>query len=460
MNRVTLDKINEINSFLVSMSATDRALPLRLCNMGFNIYKIPGLKEYRTMTTGEFLEKVASLENIPRPVSRLVDAVMSFMTSSFSRQIFSKAIPAIESQVRHEPCMLPMNTEATIFEQVTEVIETLIKGMETANDRYKKSARRLSLGFNKGMSDEEVAQVEKCHRERIRQIRAKFQSDLMQGRVPNELAREYKIRDSFISLAKSTISSFVNQELRIARESIGSLSEEKVRYILDMLGLKIVEIEGVRFVLSKSNFSELVYLAQRAKIQLKKEYDYVPLSTLIPAGTLTETIFIRAYLNSMPQVYEFANDGTSVRMIGAGLQKATRQARIIFEAGEPVSIADIALRYKELYGEEMTIFQTNVLRQMGFSPMGKTTKWRFGEPPAKARQLIREIINPTHPIATLNTIVRAIEKEGLEYPLSTIKTYITEIATSENKQPDLFCLKGYCHLYPTYSWRKFRKAIA
>lgn len=51
-------------------------------------------------------------------------------------------------------------------------------------------------------------------------------------------------------------------------------------------------------------------------------------------------------------------------------------------------------------------------------------------------------------------------KIGLDYPLSTIRAYITEIATPENRQNDLFCLKGYCHLYPNYSWRSYSKVQA
>lgn len=460
MNRVTLSKINEITSFLNTMNEADKAMPLRLCNTGFDLYKSPGYKEYRSMTTGEFLEKVISLENIPRPVERLANAVMSVMTSMPPQQKDANATSVAETKVCLKPHMLPQNTKAPFFEQAAEVIETLIKSMSTVNDKYRKVAHRLLLGFNEGLNDDQIAEIENLHRERIRQIRTEFQQNLMNGVVPKEIARDYVISDSFLSLAEATIASIVNHEIESERKQFGNLSESKVRYILGMLDLKVVEIEGVKLVLSVRDSNELVSLTQRVKIQLKKEYDYVPVSTLIPTGNLSAECFIKAYLNSQPQVYKFAADGTRVRMSGDGLQKAVRIARIIFEADDWIEKTEIALRYQELYNEDMENLDSNSLSKMGFAPLGNTGKWRFGTAPVNIQHLIRGIITPERPLVTFNTIVKAAEKQGLEYPLSTIRTYITDIATPENKQPDLFCLKGYCHLYPAYSWRSYRKEVA
>lgn len=466
MNRVTLNKINEINSFLSSMNAADKAMPLRLCNTGFDLYKIRGLREYRSMTTVEFLKKVASLDNIPRPLGRLADAVMSVMTQTGTQQpvgtVASIASIASVAQTEkdHTTCMLPINIEKPFFEQADEVIDTLIKGMATVNEHCENTSRCLSLGFDKGMNDDQVAVVVGLNRERIRQIRTKFQKELMQGSVPEELKREYGIRNSFISLAEAIIPSIVNKSAENICEHFGNLTEEKTKFILDMYGLKVSQIRGVRFILSKNGSNKLIRLADKIRMQLKKEFDYVTVSSLIGNLTPSEATFVKEYLRSMPQMYEFNDDRTSVRMVGEELLKATRQARIIFEAEKALSIEEITRRYEDLYSEEMGILQTSALNQMGFSPMTKSGSWRFGTRPIKVQQIIREIFTPTRPIATFNTILKAIQKEGYEYPLNTIRTYITEIATPENKQPDMFCLKGYCHLYPNYSWRSYRKEPA
>lgn len=460
MNRVTLNKINEIKSFQATMSAEDRALPLRLCNTGFDLYKDSAYKAYRTLTTGEFLEYVSSLNNIPRPLGRLADAIMSVMSSNEPRQIEEASVKESTMNSYQGPCMLPINTEVPFFDQTAEVIDALIKGMATVNEHCEKTSNCLSLGFDKGMNDVQVSVVVGLDRERIRQIRTKFQSELINGIVPKELSREFGIRDSFISLAEAIIPSIVNQAAENSREHFGNLTEEKTKFILDMFGLEAVLISGVKFILLKNNSNELIRLADEIRMQLKKEFDYVPVSVLIGNSPSSEAAFIKGYLTSMPEVYEFNSDRSLVRMVGKGLQKVVRQARIIFEAEKALSIKEISRRYEDLYGEEMGTFQTNALNQMGFSPMEKSGSWRFGTRPVKAQQIIREIITPTRPIATFNTIVKAIQKEGYEYPLSTIRNYITAIATPENKQPDLFCLKGYCHLFPTYSWRSYRKAIA
>ena len=48
----SLNTAYEIKSFIATMSAEDKALPLRQCNTGFDLYKESGFKEYRRMTTG------------------------------------------------------------------------------------------------------------------------------------------------------------------------------------------------------------------------------------------------------------------------------------------------------------------------------------------------------------------------------------------------------------------------
>lgn len=230
-----------------------------------------------------------------------------------------------------------------------------------------------------------------------------------------------------------------------------------MKFIDSMLGLKIIEFDGGQFFISHGNTNELTYIAQQVKIQLRKEYDYVPVSKLIPYNNSAAATFLKAYFKSKPEVYEFTANKKAIRMKGTELNKAARVARIIFEAGEWISKTDIAIRYKELYHENLGALDICYLNRMGFKHLGNTGKWKFGAVSTDIQRLIREIITPDRPLVTFNTIVKEVEKLGLEYPHSTIRTYITDIATPENKQNDLFCLKGYCHLYPNYSWRRFRK---
>lgn len=452
MAQATLFKIDEITNFMDSMNATALAMPLRLCNTGFDLFRIPSMKAYCRMTIGEFLKEIVSLNKIPRPLIHLADAVMSAMSSTVEPQQTVAEVNKLR--------LLPTNTNVSFFEQADEVIETLLTRMALDNNKYSKIANRLSLGYNKGMNDDQIAEIENCTRERIRQIRCKFLSDILEGNVPSVFSKEYGIKDTFIALAHRTISEIENQGIDIVRKSIGNLSYEKVKFIISMLGFKIIEFDGAQLFVSHGNINELTYLAQQAKIQLRKEYDYVPVSTLIPNNNSSAATFIKAYFNAKPEVYEFTANKKAIRMKGPELNKAARVARIIFEAGEWISKNDIAIRYKELYNENMGALDINFLNRMGFRHLGNTGKWKYGSAQTDIQRLIREIITPDRPLATFNTIVKEVEKQGLEYPLGTIRTYITDIATPENKQTDLFCLKGYCHLYPNYSWRRFRKVSA
>ena len=204
----------------------------------------------------------------------------------------------------------------------------------------------------------------------------------------------------------------------------------------------------------------MCHLLEQMRITLRKEFDFLSLASLTDISDKETISFLISYLTSQPEHYELSEDRTAVRMIGEGLSKTTRLARIIFEAGEWIDKDIVAARYVEQYGSEVPAWNTVSLRSMGFTPQNRTGKWRFGITPPKIQEIIRQTITPDRPLVTFKTIQTAAAKIGLDYPLSTIRAYITEIATPENRQNDLFCLKGYCHLYPNYSWRSYSKALA
>lgn len=465
MNRSSIERKEIIINFLTSLDECQKQTMLRNANIGYDINKEPGLKQYRRMTVGHYLATVASYNNVPDKLFRIVEALMANPLHEMST--YGQTSDTYLTSVAKEPSeyapvakVIPSQTASTFCARAKEIIETLINAMQTLNATSVKNSERLSLSYDMGMSDLEIAQSTSVSSARVNQIRRQFQNDILNGVVQMELSDEYTISTAFVEEAKMIAAMIENRTLEFAVAALGATYDNHLRFIFEALGLKNVIIGNKAFLLKFENIAKFRRMAGNITTTLNKQFDYVPLTSFLKDSEVSTTSFLTNYILSQPDVYELSQDKTAVRMIGEGLSKSARVARIIFEAGNWIGKDEIATRYKSVYHEDMGSLDTNALGKMGFASLGNTGKWRFGSAPDNIQRLIRSIITPERPLATLNTIVRAAEKEGLEYPLSTIRTYITDIATPENKQPDLFCLKGYCHLYPTYSWRSYRKETA
>lgn len=466
MNRQTLNYIDLVLNLVANLNAAQKATPLREVNIGYDLSKEQGLREYRRMSVGEFLSKVAGIHHIPRKLINIIDALISWASvppqvsgkvATESARIESVAEPI---QVNNGIKELPLHPELSFMEQASEVFDILISALMTLNESSVRSAERLRLSFDKGTSDKEIARLTERTYECVRSSRIKFQSDVIKGIVPKGLSDEYSISDKFLAEARYFVSLIQNRPACHIVSQSGNIGEERLRFILQALGLAFVKFDSVDYLVSAENANTYSTIVKEVHQTLSKEFDYMTLTSLCSDIDDSSTNFVMTYLESRPEQYEFNEDHTAVRMIGEGLQKNTRIARIIFKAHGWIDKSEVARIYAQQYQGEVPSVIPSSLRDMGFTPQNRTGKWKFGVVTSKLQDIIREIITPERPLATLKTIINAAIKAGLDYPISTIRAYITDIATPENKQNDLFCLKGYGHLYPNYSWRSYRKIVA
>ena len=455
MNQLTINYINRIANFMATIDESFKQTPLRLVNIGYDLFKDSGLKAYRCMTVGQFLATVAGYNNISRRLQHIVDALIANPPLPVQPQ--TKAETNLVSEAMPIKT-LPANPDKPFFSQIAGVIDTLLTAMSTLNDYNKESAERLSLSFNKGISYSEIGVATDVSRERVRKVCEEFMSALMKGKIQKELAGELYVSPSFIEEAHRVAASIENQTIDSVKANFGEIEDSRFQFIIKGMGLRILVVDNKAFLVKKNNYNRFSSLVDKIHMSLSKEFDFVSVASLIEDNDEGAIAFIETYLSSQVETFEVNEDKKSVRMIGEGLGKIVRIARIIFEAAGWIDKADIAKLYKEQYEGNVPTMNSERLRSMGFTPQEKTGKWKFGEAPAKIRDIIRQIITPERPLATFKTIMSAAVKSGLDYPQSTIRAYITDIATPENKQNDLFCLKGYCHLYPNYSWRSYTKA--
>lgn len=457
MNRLTSKTIDRIIDFMSVMKESDKQTPLRLVNIGYDIYKEPGLKEYRRMTVAQFLSVLAGYDNIPRKLIKIVETLIS--TGSFS----SEQEPSTETKHVSESqniVELPINPNIPFFEQAVDVIDSLLSAMSTLDKTQKDNSERLRLAFNTSMNDMEIGQATGISNERVRQVREEFQSRLRAGIVQQELKEEYAISPSFMEEACRISSTIENQTTDFIKSNFGEICEAQFQFVIRTFGFRILKANNKEYVVKGENINKFNQLIKDIRTRLKKEFDFVSMTSLIDSSDCQALSFAISFLSSQSECYEFRENKKFVRMVGSGLTKITRLARIIFEAGDWIDKDSIAEIYTQLYEDEVPHLNPVALAAMGFAPQNKTGKWKFGTAPAKIQNLIRSIITPERPLVTFKTILTATVKSGMDYPESTIRAYITDIATPENKQNDLFCLKGYCHNYPNYSWRHYRKVLA
>lgn len=460
MNNQTFTVNARINDFMSSLDETVKQTPLHRSAIGVNVFKEPWLRDYRHMTVGQFLATVLAYNNIPRKLISIVNALISAASNSFQPSCdsdvdYSKPTTETFSKIN----IIPTQTNSLFFAQAKEVIETQLKAMSTLNDINKRNSERLWLAYN-GKTDLEIASVTNLSRERVRQIRHCFIEKFSKGIVSKELSREYAISQAFIAEAKRVAETIENRSLDFAMATYGAIDEHHLHFIITALGLDILVKDNMKFIVNPNNSLKYSRIAEEIRLNLKKNFDYVTISSLLNKADVSTSKFIISYITSQPNVYQLSEDRKSVRMIGEGLCKIARLARIIFEAGDWIDKDSVIKRYSEIYTGKEPTFNPTVLRSLGFTPQNKTGKWKFGETPTKIQNLIRSIITPERPLATFNTISNAAIKAGLNYSSETIRTYITDIAVPENTQNDLFCLKGFCHLYPNYSWRSYSKGRA
>lgn len=460
MNRLTITSIDRIIEFMSLIDEDYKATPLRCVNIGYDINKEPGLKAYRHMNVGQFLNTVVGYNNLPRKLSNIVSALMVSTTLPTDSHQSSIRQQSVSVSYVNEPKLLPSRGDLPYFVQATEVIQTLLGAKSTLNKTNKENAERLNLSFNEGWSDVEIANSTNLTTQRVQQVREEFQTNFMEGKVQKEISLEYEIDRTFKEETSRVASVIENQTVDYAKSRFGIIEENHFQFIIKAFGLKTLTSNGKEYLVKSDNYNRMCHLLEQMRITLRKEFDFLSLASLTDISDKETISFLISYLTSQSEHYELSEDRTAVRMIGEGLSKTTRLARIIFEAGEWIDKDIVAARYVEQYGSEVPAWNTGSLRSMGFTPQNRTGKWRFGITPPKIQEIIRQTITPDRPLVTFKTIQTAAAKIGLDYPLSTIRAYITEIATPENRQNDLFCLKGYCHLYPNYSWRSYSKALA
>lgn len=251
MTRQTANTIERIASFMALLDENHKQTPLRLANIGYDIYKESGLKDYRYMSVGQFLSTIVAYTNVPRKLIRVFDALVATMAQSQQSILSTKERISVSETETNCIQILPSCPNAPFLFQAKEVIEVLIKAMSTLGETHIRNYEKLNLSFNKGMKDSIIGLSTNVSRERVRQIRTKFQFDFRNGLVQKELSNEYKISKIFIKELSLFASRIENKSLDVVKKTFGDIEENHLRFIIEALGLDILVKNDKEFIVKR-----------------------------------------------------------------------------------------------------------------------------------------------------------------------------------------------------------------
>ena len=443
---------------LVSLATEKLSLPMEWVAEQADEPKIKKL--FRRVTVGDFLMEVCrALGKISKHYRLGVEAIASIFNAN-------DVLPAdvlnsfnIQQEAVSSIAVLGKG-DAPLFERLLDAINRAIFYMK--NGGHEGSMRQANLidhFCNESGHFDITAKTLGCTRQNVEQAVKQFNKSLLEGKAWKGHDRLYTFDPDLLKDIYEVANNLTGRLVGSLRDVIGEVKGTSLDYILRMLGCEVATIGNRQFVIERGQIQPYTKIADTARRSLSKSVEAIPFRKLSEGLSSDDAAFLMRYLSTTSGV-KFLKNG-NVIMIGNGLDKAVRQARIIYEADGWISKDDISARYEAEYGDPIGAFAPAVLHKLGCTNHNKLGYWVYGsEKVGKVKDVILTIMTTKKPIATYNTIFKAVRANGLLYPEGTIRACITDLACPENRNHDLFCLKGYTHLYPSLSWRSYKKQPA
>lgn len=443
---------------LVSLDSESLSIPMsRLVLQGASL-KIHRL--FIRMTVGGFLKVVCGMgSNLNTPYCDTVDALSSIFNSEGTKPANQSNSTNNASATAHSIALLG-NGDAPLFQRIIDAINGAIYYMKSSGSKgCQRQANVIDHYCNNSGCYEVTAKEFGCTRQNVEQAVKRFNQLLLEGKAWSGLDKLYAIDSKLLKDIHKVANTLTGCLLCDLPKVIGSIEDKQLDYILRMLDCEVATIGDAQFVIEKGQYQVYSKIMNNARNALSKSVTSIPFSKLSEGLSSNHGAFLRRYLSKTEGVKIL--EDCHIMMTGKGLDKAVRQARIVYEANGWISKEEIATRYETEYEEPMGALANTALHKLGCTNHNKLGYWLYGtEKVGKVKDVILTILTAEKPVATFSTILKAIRANGLNYPEDTIRTYITDIACPENRNHDLFCLKGYTHLFPSLSWRSYKKQPA
>ena len=429
-------------------------------------------RRYKNYTIEQFIARIDEMVNRGATVNRPLMEVYDTCKYHIDPRLFEKPIPTVKQPtlVDKQPTILTLpncDNSQPIIKRLEHAIEMAIKCLkEDGLQSVKKKAEKYEMYFLKRLTTKEIQKLQGLKSgEAVRgQIQDKFVTPLMSGKVFENGIPQFKMSSDFISEIENIAQDSLFAHPTTLSKAIGYEEESPIQDSIYMpfFGLDVLEIDEIRFCCFVPK-NEIVTYRKALKAVKDKLYGSF---LAIPEQALLEEIknlvskkvneeqltkLLENFIDALGETERFQDGRIWVKDKFLRINYL-RQARIIYKEGVALTKKAIEKKYQDIYDEDMGVIMSLNLRNLGFACNG--SKWIYGNTLGDVRDVISKCVQSHNYVATMQDIEIAVSNAGLQYPKSTLRTYITNICVPCNTDKDLFCHKEHVEEHPEYSWRK------
>ena len=429
-------------------------------------------RQYKKYTVGLFIARIDEMVNRGATVNRPLMEVYDTCKYHIDPKSFETPIPIVKQPtiVDKQPTILTLpncDNSQPIIKRLAHAIEMAIKCLkEDGLKSVKKKAEKYEMYFLKGLTTKEIQELQGLKSgEAVRgQIQNKFVTPLMSGQVFENGVPQFKISSDFISeietIAKDSLFAHPNTLSKaIGYEGITPIQDS---IYMPFFRLDVLEIDEICFCcfVPKNEIGTYRNALKEVKDTLYNSFLAIPEQVLLGlihkhvSKKVNEeqlTKLLENFIDALGETERFQDGRIWVKDEFLKI-KYLRQARIIYNEGVALTKEAIEKIYRDIYHEDMGVIMSSNLAKLGFACKG--IRWIYGNTLEDVRDVISKCVESHNYVATMQDIEIAVSNAGLQYPESTLRTYITNICVPCNTDKNLFCHKEHVEEHPEYSWRK------
>lgn len=429
-------------------------------------------RQYKKYTVGQFISRIDEMVNRGATVNRPLMEVYDTCKYHIDPKSFETPIPIVKQPtiIDKQPTILTLpdcDNSQPIIKRLAHAIEMAIKCLkEDGLKSVKKKAEKYEMYFLKGLTTKEIQELQGLKSsEAVRgQIQNKFVTPLMSGKIFENGVPQFKMSSEFISeignIAKDSLFAHPNTLSKaIGYEGITPIQDS---VYMPFFGLDVLEIDEIRFCcfVPKNEIGIYRNALKEVKDTLYNSFLAIPEQVLlglikknVPKEVNEEqlTKLLENFIDALGETERFQDGRIWVKDEFLKI-KYLRQARIIYNEGVALTKDAIEKIYQEIFHEDMGVIMSSNLAKLGFACKG--IRWIYGNTLEDVRDVISKCVESHNYVVTMQDIEIAVSNAGLQYPESTLRTYITNICVPCNTDKNLFCHKEHVEEHPEYSWRK------
>ena len=397
--------------------------------------------------------------------------------SDTKRKVFSKQCDELESDIRNllesatktnnllelsKEIVIPYfedNREYSLKEKIDLFLKQYVEKLYLLN-KTATHAKIINLFYgleNEYKTEEEIGDILKLTRERVRQLRVEAMN-LING----ELFFNFKIDSDFQNQINKLKEECLYNDTQKFKELIGNInaSNEEIEKIIDIISLSITGLgDDINYATNQQFIvknDEVVKFKEciRAVIKiLQDEFLPLPINSILSKTKRDREDFIRKILRKHNWIEKIENYNEKYYQLKwQHLSSVTSKAkRIIFEAAKQITKDEILVEFNrrsenDPINREQLFIKNNSNDNFHAQKNGC---WYYSELKKQVVEMfIDRYIRDNNGKVLFNDVCQAVKNAGYKYPENTIRAYTVKYCLTSKNNDNLFIHKDFKNIYP------------